>query len=352
MECEGGQSPVFYNLPVLIAALLTWRAAKTQARVNLLGGLAMLAIGVALQIKYTVVFEGVFFGLTLLWAQYRATNRLWPTLMTGILCIATALLPTLLAALYYAHLGQLDAFIFANFVSVLGKAHNPLPDELVAFGLMILILAPLLVFAFAKRRAFAPGDRFLFLWMGAAFLGVLLYGHFLSPSAAMPLIAPGAIASTKFLADRKRGFSIALLVLLFAAGQIVIHRIAFLKGGRTEAMAIAAAARPQHGCIYVYDGYPALYMLTQSCLPSRWVFPGHLNTRDEASVKSLGVDPAVELERILSTRPEVIVDNAPAYKFGNPTTRAILDVALAKDYRLAATVKTGTSRYRLVYRIR
>jgi hypothetical protein len=110
--------------------------------------------------------------------------------------------------------------------------------------------------------------------------------------------------------------------------------------------------QPHHGCIYVYDGYPALYMLTHSCLPTRWVFPGHLNTHDEASAKALGVDPAAEVRRILATRPEVIVDDAPAYEFGNPETRALVEAALARDYHLAARVQTGTARYRLVYRLR
>jgi hypothetical protein len=114
---------------------------------------------------------------------------------------------------------------------------------------------------------------------------------------------------------------------------------------------VAQAAQPDHGCIYVYDGYPALYMLTHSCLPTRWVFPGHLNTSDENSVNAIGIDPATELSRILATRPQVIVDDAPAYEFGNPETRAIVEAALARDYHLEASVKTGAARYRLVYRL-
>ena len=115
---------------------------------------------------------------------------------------------------------------------------------------------------------------------------------------------------------------------------------------------VARAAQPRHGCIYVYDGYPALYMLTHSCLPTRWVFPGHLNTSDEASAKALGVDPVVEVRRILETRPEVIVDDAPAFALGNAATRALVESALARDYALAAKVETGHGRFRLVYRLK
>jgi hypothetical protein len=59
-----------------------------------------------------------------------------------------------------------------------------------------------------------------------------------------------------------------------------------------------------------------------------------------------------ELRRILSTRPEVIVDDFPVYRFYNPATRAILNQALKNDYRLALRLRTGSSRYRLVYRIK
>jgi hypothetical protein len=107
---------------------------------------------------------------------------------------------------------------------------------------------------------------------------------------------------------------------------------------------------PTHGCIYVYDGYPALYKMTGSCLPTRYAFPGHLNTSDEGSANALGVDPVTELHRILSTDPEVIVDDAPVYRFYNPATRAIINRALSRDYHLTLKLRTGSDRYRLVYR--
>ena len=130
----------------------------------------------------------------------------------------------------------------------------------------------------------------------------------------------------------------------------MLWRVADLKGGAREAAMLAAAARPQHGCIFVYDGYPALYMLTHSCLPTRWAFPGHLNTHDEASIKAIGVDPVAEVSRILAARPDVIIDDWPVYSLGNQQTRMLVQTALARDYHLSLRVRTGPSRYRLVYR--
>ncbi len=115
---------------------------------------------------------------------------------------------------------------------------------------------------------------------------------------------------------------------------------------------VAAAARVEHGgCIYVYDSYPALYMLTGSCLPTRWAFPGHLATNDENSA-SLGVDPVLEVARIMRSGPEAIVDNLPHFRGGNPLTRAVLERELASGYALVACIRTGPDRFRLVYRRR
>uniref|UniRef100_UPI00195482AF hypothetical protein n=1 Tax=Enterobacter hormaechei TaxID=158836 RepID=UPI00195482AF len=62
---EGGQSPVFYNFFVALAA---WTMIGVVRRANFgafgFGGglVAMLLIGVAMQVKYTALFEGLFFG--------------------------------------------------------------------------------------------------------------------------------------------------------------------------------------------------------------------------------------------------------------------------------------------------
>ena len=60
---QGGQSPVFYNLPVALAALLTLRLPSLTAErdVRAIGrnGLAACMLcGLAIQIKYTAAFSG------------------------------------------------------------------------------------------------------------------------------------------------------------------------------------------------------------------------------------------------------------------------------------------------------
>ena len=353
---EGGQAQVFYNLPVLAAGILTWRTVQTHRR-DALGFAAMLLVGVAIQIKYTAVFEGVFFGIALLWAHYQARPRLLSLIIDGIQLASCALLPTALAMLAYWRMGALQPFIFANFLSEFGRVADPLAAQLIGLVKLIGVLSPLLLFCALSQRNRKPeasaGLNFPLLWLGAALLGVLLFGSFLSAQYCMPVLVPACIAAAPFFARYGRARTVASITIALAAlaGQVGLARSEFRNGGPIQAQALAQAAEPRRGCIYVYDGYPALYMLTRSCLPTRWVFPGHLNTSDEDSAKALGVDPATEVRRILATQPDVIVDDAPAYELGNRETRALVETELARDYHLETTVKTGPTRSRLVYRL-
>lgn len=354
---EGGQAEVFYNLPMLAAAMLTWRAGRTCERMVALGCAAMLLAGIAIQIKYTAIVEGLFFGIALLWAHYQSRRSLTGLIFPALLWICCALFPTALAVLVYWRIGALQPFLFANFFSMFGRMRDPVSAELIGLVKLCGVLLPLFLLCALSLRSRdfekTPAAKFPFLWLGAAILGVLLFGNFLAPQYGMPVLAPACIAAAPFLVRHRHARLVAGVTLAAAliVGQIALERTEFSKGGRAQAVIIAQAAQPHHGCIYVYDGYPALYMLTHSCLPTRWVFPGHLNTSDEASAKALGVDPVREVRRILATRPEVIVDDAPAYELGNVETRALVETALAHDYHIETKVRTGTARYRLVYRL-
>ncbi|WP_261268753.1 hypothetical protein [Sphingomonas sp. LC-1] len=356
MEGEGGQSPVFYNALILVAASLVLRAVERRGRLFACGAGAMSAVGLALQIKYSVLPEGFAFGCILLWLGWRRQVPLVRLAVMALVWVALALLPTLAAWRAYAAMGQGEAWLFANLVSLGGQAARPLATELEGLAACVGILLPLgLVIALGRPwRHVAPERRdgfgFLLVWLAVTAVAVLLYGRFGSPHYAMPIVLPATLAAAPALGRWRRGWLLGLILVIAVAGQIVLALSERAKGGAAEAMAIARAAMPDRGCLYVYDGYPALYMLTHSCLPSKWVFPGHLNTSDEASAAALGVDPVFEIRRILAARPGAIVDDYPRFTFGNPATRKVLSDVLAKDYHLAACIPTGPSRVRLVYR--
>lgn len=360
MEGEGGQSPVFYNALMLVAASAVLRVVERRGRLFACGAVAMGAVGVALQIKYSVLPEGFVFGCILLWQGWRARVPVGRLAGMALVWVALALLPTLVAFAVYAAAGHGQAWAFANFLSVGGQAARPLADEMEGLATCLGILSPLLLvigfgrpwrhlgrYVPAERR---EGFRFLLVWLAVSSVAVLLYGRFGSPHYALPVTLPAVLVAAPALARWHRAGIAAFVLAIFAAGQIVLHLSERTKGGAAEARAVAQAATPARGCLYVYDGYPALYMLSHSCLPSKWVFPGHLNTQDEASVKAIGVDPVSEIRRILATEPGAIVDDYPRFTFGNRATRVVLQEVLARDYHLAACIPTGPSRVRLIYR--
>jgi len=354
LEGEGGQAPVWYNLPVLLAALLVRRAHQGRAPIGPCGLAAMALVGLALQIKYTVVFEGLFLGLVLLRAGYRAWGASARLAGWTLGWIALALAPTLAAWAYYLSIGEGRAFWFANFASIFGRLPDPLGVRLAGLAVLVLVLLPLVVLAVlaGRRKGRLSFDQ---LWAMAAAAGVLAFGSWLSPNYVMPVVPPLLLSAAPWFgrSARTRAAGVGLIALAFVGGQVAVAKTIEGKGSARQARAVAEAARPRNGgCLWVWDGYPALYMLTGSCLPTRWAFPGHLNTLDEASPAAIGVDPQAEVRRILASRPETIVDDYPAYHLGNRQTRALVQAELARNYVLAVRVQTGSGRYRLVYRRR
>jgi hypothetical protein len=108
--------------------------------------------------------------------------------------------------------------------------------------------------------------------------------------------------------------------------------------------------RPQlKDCLYVFDGEPALYTLTGSCLPTRWPFPSHLSLSRES--RALGVDPMAEVKRIMAKRPEFVVASTHPDRDLNPEVLNYMTGLLARDYGIALEVPVG-GRNRVVYRRR
>lgn len=357
MGGEGGQAPVFYNLFMMAAAFCVVAAIDRPERLRALGVAAMLATGLAIQIKYSVVFEGVFFGCALLWLGVRQGARPVWLLNSAALWIGAALAPTLAALAVYAAMGHADAFIFANFLSVLAQGRNPLDVQLRDLAETVAILSPLGIFLAVSRWRRQGGGpdamgRFVIGWTIASAIGILAFWRFNSPHYALPLLLPLTIwlAPVFDRLPRRRLVSIALVALVAIMSQLILMANEKRHGGAVEAALMAQAAQPKDGCIYIYAGYPALYMLTGSCLPSRWAFPGTLNMRDEQDPDAIGTDPAGEVRGILAARVSVIVDEYPHTTFGNPATRAVLDRALAADYVLTACPTVGPGRAQLVYR--
>ena len=356
LENDGAQAQVFMNAFMGVAGWLTARSLAEPRSSTTHATVAMLAAGLALQIKPSCVFEAAFFGLALLWNARRDGARAGRLRGLALLWIAAGLLPTLAALAVYAALGQGHAFVFAQFVSPLAKLPDPAGVTRVGLLQIAAILAlPAIVAGLAPRAATPQARtqrRFVYAWLAASLLGLAAWGVFTSPQYAAGALLPLAVAAGYgFESARARWFPPLVALLGLAASEIVTFEVRRARGGPVEAALLARAAQPRRGgCLFVYDGPPALYRLTHSCLLSHYVFPGHLNMANEASARSLGVDPLAEIRRILAQHPETIVDAWPGYRLGNCATHAVLAAALARDYRLEFALTLPHGNRKLVYR--
>lgn len=362
---SGGQAPVFYNLFVAGAALTTLAAATpggvSAEQIRRKGALAMGLIGLAMQVKYTAVFEGVFLGLALMWASWRVSRRPGRLAVDAAIWIAVALAPTLAAFYWYAWIGQADAFIYANFLSIGDRSGAP-PQELArrlakAWKLLhIPVFAVVLATLLASWRAFPRGAstmKFALAWLAAAVLGYLAFGTYFD-HYALPLFAPLAVACAPLFLYRPYRLGLVAAVLMLLSGAIanvaVVRKMHLKRGGQAEMTAMVEAIRPRlTGCLYVWNGDPLLYHLTGSCLPTRYPFAGHLNLLRENG--AIGVDQAAEVRRILAGRPSVIVDHEPAARDFNFEVVAIVRTELRRAYRPVKVVPLRGTRLIVYERI-
>jgi 4-amino-4-deoxy-L-arabinose transferase-like glycosyltransferase len=346
MGGEAGQSPLFYNLPVALAALLVIEAVPEIAtRRGFLRACAAMAVcGLALTIKTTVIFEAAFFGLALVIAMWRSAG-VARTAAAALLWMALGAAPFLSALAFYAAIGHLDAFWFANATSA-ALRHDGFSLHSLWFLLLTLApLGPLALLAFAgQRHAGEPPAtpawerRFLIGWTFAATIGFAAIGYFYH-HYALPLLVPLAIAAARFLAfSRYRKLALVLFAFYPATQQIVLNRL-LVRDDRADAAAIATAipARAQTQCMLVFSGPPILYRLANACLVSKFAFPDHLHMIGEAP--AIGVPQAQAVAEALARHPAVIaidLDLEPARL--SPAPAALVRQALAGGYRLRATL--------------
>ncbi|MDB5707520.1 MAG: hypothetical protein JWN66_4636 [Sphingomonas bacterium] len=346
VDGQGGQAPIFYNLLIAgAAALIAPRADERAPRIGA-GFAAMALVGCALQVKYSVVFEGVFFGLWLLWCEWRAGRRL-AILPYGAGLIAVSLLPTLLAWLAFARLGAGDAWFYANITSILARQPDPMLEQLGNLFKIALIVSPLVaatLLAIRSGEEAGPATRavrhWLFAWTVAAALGLLVFGSWFE-HYALPLMVPLAACSSGFFGDHRNGRRVALAVLLiaFVSGQGVLLLKRHNRGTRGEVAAVAQAIGPGPGCLYVFSGESVFYPASGRCTLTRYVFPSHLGRLREQG--AIGVDQRAEIERIFALRPAIVVFRPP-YHGERAELRDMAMAEMSRHYRLKASLPLGT----------
>ena len=341
LEGQGGQAPIFYNLLVIGAAALIMPRADTEERL-LPGFAAMALIGIALQIKYSVVFEGCFFGLWLLWRAWQGGRR-WSILPLGAALAVTALLPTLAAWFAYHRIGADAAWLYANFTSIAARRPDPALEQVGNLMKILLITAPLIaacVLAWRSRGTANEAVRsWLFAWLGVAWLGLLLFGSYFE-HYALPVLLPLSICAAGFFGDHPIGRRIVLPLLLiaFLGGQTALTVKRHNRGTLAQFNGVVDAIGHGPGCLYVYSGESMFYAASGRCALTRYYFPSHLGrVREQGAV---GVDQQAEVERILALKPEIVVFRQP-YRGERAALRAMAIGEMRLHYRLRATRPLG-----------
>lgn len=351
-DAHSGNSEVFF-IPMMIAmAMLVRDPDHPRAVARALA--AMLIGGLALQIKYTVVPQCLFFGLWALWGQYRRGMPL------GRLAVLTAgfgllgVLPTVVIGGGYAAAGYWDEFVFANFISFFdrlpastGRFHP------VMFIFFVLMGALSLMGYRAARRNWPAGlpQHYVFtlLWMAAAvatvFLPSTVYRHYL---AAM---VPACVLLSLPLFYRPPSPRLNLPALIPAAVYLLLvpyqYYVSHENRTATQRLADAIAPHLDAGagrCLLIFDGPTSLYRMTGSCLPTRLIYPDHLNNALE--MDALGIRQEDEVARILATRPPVIVTAEKPLTPQNWAAKDQVDEQIARNYRLLAKEELH---HRLIY---
>lgn len=267
----GGQSPVFYNLLIALAALGVARAIPRlhEGRVPVSVPLAMLSAGLAITIKTTALIEAAFLGLFAVSALPRPQ---W--LRRGAEWTLIGAAPTLLIAASYALLGHWSeywqAMIGANLSSGRWDAHT----AQIRLRLMLASLAPILaVAAFGWLDLKGDQRRFVALWILAALIGLTAFPYF-HRHYALPLLVPLCVAGAAFLSHKWSGPAAAAALCLLAYREAPPLDFAHTARSKQVMEQLTAAIRVagSDGPLLVYEGPPLLYTMTGKAFPSPLAF--------------------------------------------------------------------------------
>jgi 4-amino-4-deoxy-L-arabinose transferase-like glycosyltransferase len=316
---QSGQAPVFYNLITAFAILLALpcSASADSERLRKSKAIAAMAlIGIALQVKYSVLFEGMFLGLWLLWREHRLRHSVRSIAWFAAGLVAVALAPTLLVWGVYVAMGHGDAWFYANLGSILDRNSDPAAELLRAFLKVMLILGPLLIVSGLSRHvpvreeSERPVRALYFGWLMASVFGLIVFGTWFN-HYALPVMLPACLCCAGFLGGHAVGRRIVTPLLLLAAalgGEVTVLSAARDRGNARQLETLAGAIGHGPGCMYVYSGNTSLYANTGRCALSPWVYPSHLSRERENG--AVGVDQLAEIGRIFAQRPEVVVMGA------------------------------------------
>jgi Dolichyl-phosphate-mannose-protein mannosyltransferase len=309
-----GQSESFLMLFCVGAMLLAVKSIETDdsRTVRKYAFAAMLLMGIALQVKYTVLPQCIFFGLFFSW-RIASVKSYWISVRKYIpIFIVIGLIPTISVGVYYHLIGHFKDFYYANFTSIFdrGRLTGDILDFCIKYSLVVL--TPLIMVAMTGLiDQFRNLNKVTALTLTSAWALFCVFGIVMTGSVYVhyfiPVVPALSIMAGTFIGQRTVRL-IALVGLILYVGKITDYPGAFKKNSTDTAsiqrLTEIATPHMSKGCIYVYDGPTILYATTKSCLPTRRPYPDHLNNLQEKY--SMGLNQASEVARVLASRPVAI----------------------------------------------
>ncbi|MFT9459234.1 MAG: hypothetical protein ABF611_06720 [Acetobacter orientalis] len=344
---EGGQSPIFYNglvtaaIWLIISRLPTISSCAYMCRKT--GLEVMLLFGLAMQIKYTSIFEGLFAGISLLWISWQKGRNVRVTCINAFLWITCAILPTAVVFYSYWLQGYGTEWWFANIISIFERGHPTHLEEIALAKKILMITLPLLLLWPLRKFlniTFLPSQQplvtFLNGWTLSALIGVAIFGTWF-PHYALPLLAPLTL-QTAPLWSVPIGRIIVILVACGGTffGQTTLWKHYKHKGNKKIFYQIEKAITNNgSGCFFIYNGPVMLYDTLPYCKLSKYQFPSLLYFKSEEH--ATGINQKQELQHILEQNPLCIITQNPRDENESLEIRAELMEIIQKHYKMTYT---------------
>lgn len=341
LQGYGGQSPVFYNLFIALAALLVFRALPDlrAGRVPKSIPCAMLLAGCGITIKTTAFFEAAFLGIYASYSLWRSAAPAQQVLKAAIVWALIGAVPSVLIAVSYWAMGHWTEYWHAMVTANLDKPPH-WPTSLARLKVMAIALAPVALIALpglAFLKCEARG--FVLCWLVAALLGLAsvpnFYIHY-----ALPLLVPLCVAASGLLARRAIGIGgLAFLAILSLTMAPVQPGHAAKSAAAIDRLTRDIREHVGKGPLLLYDAPPELYIRTGQPFITPLVFPthlAHLIEKDVSHLSTLG-----ETKRVLALRPGAVAMAVPPRNGPvNEETHRLVLAYVGRNCRLVDVVPT------------
>lgn len=286
--------------------------------------LAGLSLGIGFILKYVVLFDGMAFGLFLLWLAHRGEYKWGKAWLNSILMASLAAFPFILVLAYYHNIGYLEDFWFHTFV-VSGRYPSSRGGlyYLEFFAQFFLRYLPVTVFftlALWSKYISTSSKQFGILWSIFVLMAVLIpgnsYGHYF-----IQFMLPFSFLAASFFEIEKEHLPrwIAWIrqpkVGYSLLGALIIAHLFFQKKDYLDKpdhqlnTANYLNAHLEEGDrIYMAEDH-IVYHLTDQVPLTKYVHPSLF--WEQKHIKALEMPLEEEIDRIKAARPRYLVFRLP-----------------------------------------